>query len=83
MRKENLISFKDLRTVKSDGYNEFIPELKIVSEKLTVESSERSIHLKTIAKVKTIIIDDIKYFDLEEYKKIMLFTSNYILKCFK
>ena len=48
-----------------------------------VESSEMSLFNKAIQKVKVSKDETKKYFDLNELKKVMLFTFNYQLNCFK
>ena len=79
-----MIKFKDLKTIKSTGVKEsFAREVKIVCDDFTVESYEKNIHDKVMQKVSAIVKDGEKFFDLEEYKNIMLHYFNYELNCFK
>ena len=85
---KKLISFKELKVVKTkrtgeSDYNIFTPDIKIVCKDFTVQSYEKSIHEKVIQKVNKIEKDGVKYFDLDEYKKIMRFDFNFELDCFK
>ncbi len=77
-----LVKFKDCKYIKNKR-DDFISEVDIKYPTFKILSNEKYYHNKTLAKCKIYIIENIKYFDLEEYKNIMKFDLNYILKCFK